>query len=252
VRFVLLLLVLPACSNTGSNFNDTNATLAGTVQDGTIREASGLARSNYDDDLLWVINDGGSPPILHAVGTDGSNRGAVRVANAANIDWEDLASYESQGKSWLLVADVGDNLGARKAVNLYLVEEPLFPLADSVSAKRITFVYPNGPRDAEAVAVDVEQQRAIILTKRTIPAEFYAVSLSSIGGETVVAERLGEISNIPQPTASDLERALARKNWHWQPTGIDFFSRWNVSRHPDLPLALPVRAGAWRKLEIRI
>jgi hypothetical protein len=193
----------------------------GTLQDAGINEASGLARSNLSEDLLWVINDSGSEPVLHALGIDGSDRGSVRLQNAVNVDWEDLASFEAEGKSWLLVADIGDNAAARKYVSLYLVEEPALPPGGPVTARQIRFVYPDGPRDAEAMAVDVERQQVLILSKRTIPAELYAVPLDTNANEITIAERLGEVASIPQPTREDLDRALMHNDWHWQPTGMD-------------------------------
>jgi len=214
------LAALPACS-VDAGIQRPNAVQTGTLQDAGISEASGLARSNLSADLLWVINDGGSKPVLHAIATDGSTRGSVRVENAVNVDWEDLASFEAEGKSWLLVADIGDNAGTRKHVSLYLIEEPAQPLGGPVPARRITFTYPDGPRDAEAVAVDVERQQVLVLSKRTIPAELYAVPLHAMEGETTMAVRLGEVASIPQPGWQDLDRAQADNDWHWQPTGMD-------------------------------
>ena len=223
VRFVLLWFALPACSGISGNAENQSPDVVqtGTLQNAAIGEASGLARSNLSEDLLWVINDGGSAPVLHAIGTDGSDRGSVRLMNAVNVDWEDLASFEAGGKSWLLVADVGDNAGTREHVSLYLVEEPVLPPGGPVPARQIRFAYPDGPRDAEAVAVDVENQQVMILSKRTIPAALYAVPLQDSEGEATIAVRLGEVAGIPQPGAEDLEQALANNDWHWQPTGMD-------------------------------
>jgi hypothetical protein len=215
-----LLVWLAGCAQPDSA-PGVRATQVATLANGDIREASGMTRSSLDDSLLWVINDSGSLPLLYAVGIDGRDRGTIRVDNARNTDWEGLASFEADGKAWLLVADIGDNSGKRQSVDLYLFEEPKAPLAATVRARRVSFSYPNGPRDAEAVAVDVADRQALIMTKRTIPPELYAVPLDAPRGANVVAVRLGTVAGLPRPTPRDIALAPDRQDWHWQPTGMD-------------------------------
>ena len=97
--------------------------VAGNIQNDRITEASGLARSNHRDDILWTMNDGG-PPVLYAVGTDGSDHGSLTLWNASNYDWEDLSAFELDGKPYLLIADTGDNETKRPYATIYVVEEP--------------------------------------------------------------------------------------------------------------------------------
>jgi hypothetical protein len=64
-----------------------------------------------------------------------------------------------------------------------------------------------------------------VLSKRTIPARLYSIPLTSdsVGENTLAtANYLGTIDSLPQPTEDDLDQALARKSWHWQPTAMDF------------------------------
>lgn len=195
----------------------------GRLEHGDIVEASGLARSHRQDDLLWTVNDGGAPPTLYALGTDGSDRGAVRVRAARNVDWEDLASFERDGEAWLLIADIGDNMAERNHVTLYILREP-DPSTDLVvePERRLAFRYPDGPRDAEAVAVDPAADAVYVLSKRTIPAEIYALPLESPGrSAAVVATRVGTLTALPQPSEEDVRLAEARHSWHWQPTAMD-------------------------------
>jgi hypothetical protein len=94
----------------------------GHIHDKRVVEASGLARSYLVQGRLWTINDGGSEPLLFAIGENGALQGAVRLRAGGNTDWEDLASFEQDGKSWLLVADIGDNGAQRRYCTLYIVE----------------------------------------------------------------------------------------------------------------------------------
>ena len=169
-HFLLLsALLLAACKNS-SNTVDTVATqfvAAGYLENPTIDEASGMTRSSRDDQF-WVINDGGSLPQLHAIGLDGSDYGSVLLENALNIDWEDLATFEDGDQYWLVVADIGDNSARRDAYTLYIVAEPgeeqLRSGTTSVQ-RSISFMYPDGPRDAESITFDAANQEILILTK---------------------------------------------------------------------------------------
>lgn len=162
--------------------------------------------------------------MLHAIGVDGRNQGTLHLDEATNLDWEAVASFALDGKPWLLVADAGDNIATRAHSTLYVVEEPaLEDGTDAVAspAWTISFRWPGGPRDCEAVAVDVEGERILLLSKRTIPAVLYELPLRSKTTEVITATRLGAVDSLPQPTARDLERAAPERNWHWQPTAMD-------------------------------
>jgi hypothetical protein len=153
------------------------SSIVGFLEDDVIDEASGLAASHNDADTLWVINDDG-PAVLHAISSTGKKVARVKLADARNRDWEDLASFRLRGDAYLLVADIGDNLRRRDELTLYLLPEPDTNTSRTSEVRRIRFHYPDGPRDAEAIAVDVAKERALILSKRDIPAVLYSVSLA--------------------------------------------------------------------------
>jgi len=129
-------------------------------------ETSGLAPSQPRRHLLWAHNDSDNAPVLFALGTDGRLRGQLRPIGATNVDWEDIASFEAEGRAWLLVADVGDNASQRTNCVLYVVPEPdpggWRPGANS-GRGRLAHPrrYPDGPRDCEAVAVDPREAWSI-------------------------------------------------------------------------------------------
>jgi hypothetical protein len=202
----------------------SDLSVAGELEDRRIIEASGLARSHLTNDRLWVLNDGGSEARLFASDTAGKSLGSIELRNGRNIDWEDLASFEHEGKAWLLVADIGDNSANRRFCTMYIVEEPHEVRGQSVSpARSLRFSYPDGPRDAESIAVDVASGSVFVLVKRTIPARLYRIRLfPADSAESQVAESIGDITSIPQPGNWDVVTALARNSWHWQPTAMDF------------------------------
>lgn len=197
--------------------------VAGQLQSEELVETSGLARSQRDPNLLWAINDGGSKPRVYAFDETGAHRGRVKLEKAQNRDWEDMASFRFGEQPYLLVADIGDNDAQRKKVGFYVMPEP--DLAEDEKVKMepawaVEFEYPDGPRDAEAVAVDASTQTAFVLTKRTLPPELYSVPLTPGDGRQT-ATLLGTIESLPLPTRQDVENATFTRNWHWQPTSMD-------------------------------
>ncbi len=191
-----------------------------TLQSPAVKEASGLAASPTAADALWLINDSGSPAVLHLAGTDGSDRGQVTLRDTRNTDWEDLASFTLGGKPYLLVADTGDNGSNRPECLLHILAEPAPPAAgkkldETVSAAwTIRFRYDDGPRDCESVAVDEKAGKILIISKRTTPPVIYELPLKPAANDLVTAKRIGTIptpfpaGNPPIPFAA-------------QPTGFD-------------------------------
>jgi hypothetical protein len=219
------VLLMPALA-TGDDLATgiySELTISGHIDDRRVVEASGLARSHLVRDRLWTINDGGSEPRLFAIGANGKKHGTVILRDGSNVDWEDLASFEHDGKAWLLIADIGDNEGKRRFCTLYIVEEPALARGQSVrAARKIHFAYPDGPLDAESVAVDVDNGEVLILVKRTVPARLYRLALFADAEDgRQIADLLGDVASIPQPDQATLDNALIEQSWHWQPTAMD-------------------------------
>ncbi len=197
---------------------------AGRLENKDIDEASGLAWSARQDDLLWTHNDSGDKARLYALGMHGEARGRIKLKNADNRDWEDMASFTLDGEPYLLVADIGDNECKREYLTLYVIAEPDLSRDSKVSlepAWRINFSYPEGPRDAEAVAVDTERRRVLIISKRDLPARLYEVPLQPLSDDIVLAERGPDLRTLPPPRRNDVATAPMSKDWHWQPTAMD-------------------------------
>jgi hypothetical protein len=191
-----------------------------TLQSAAVTEASGLAASPTAADALWLINDSGSPAVLHLAGTDGSDRGTVTLRDIRNTDWEDLASFTLGGKPYLLVADTGDNGSVRPECLLHIVAEPAPPAAgkkldETVSpAWTIRFRYDDGPRDCESVAVDAQAGKILLISKRTTPPVIYELPLKPAGKDLLTAKRIGTIPT-PFPAGNPTIPFAA------QPTGFD-------------------------------
>jgi hypothetical protein len=81
----------------------------GGLDDAALPELSGLAGSHLRSGVQWALSDSGNPPELVAIDADLKRLEVTRVGGAINHDWEDLASFEQDGRGWLLIADTGDN-----------------------------------------------------------------------------------------------------------------------------------------------
>ena len=231
-HLVLALVAITASGIVGTaQADDAEIELVGAVPSDDIPEASGLAPSLRQEDRLWIINDSGSPPVLHAIGTDASVHGAVSVNGVENVDWEDLAAFEAEGERYLMIGDIGDNGSLRDFVSLHIVPEPTSKLQAAVDVHRtLRFRYPDGPRDAEAIAVDAAEGLVYVLTKRNLPARLYAVPLDSeTTTEPVTARHLGLIDSLPQPTVNERKNA-PQLFWYWQPTAMDFSADGSFAR----------------------
>ncbi len=196
----------------------------GTIVDPAISEASGLAASSRDSNLLWLINDSGNPSALFAIAPDGHTRARFSIADTPNCDWEDLAAFSLEQTPYLLIADTGDNLAGRRHGSLYIVEEPEVKdepgeAEQSLPLKwQIQFTYPDGPRDCEAVAVDTRRKRVLLVSKRDRPPVLYELPLLPSSGE-VTATAIGPVTAIPPPTPEDTKQPYG---FSWsRPTAMD-------------------------------
>ncbi|HVU92635.1 MAG TPA: hypothetical protein VHC23_10395 [Jatrophihabitans sp.] len=142
------------------------------IGDPRIDEASGLALGLRSSGVAYVQNDSGDTNRFFAVDTrTGATVATVTVPGATNVDWEDIAVAPAPGgvpAVWL--ADTGDNGAVRPEVRSYRVPEPRLRRTErdrSVRAARAQewrLAYPDGPHDAEALAV-TPAGTAYVITK---------------------------------------------------------------------------------------
>ncbi|HSL10907.1 MAG TPA: hypothetical protein VLA82_06290 [Actinomycetota bacterium] len=133
---------------------------AGSVSGLGIDEISGVAASDRDD-VLWIHEDSGADPVIHAIAPDGSDLRSTVVDGATNVDWEDIAL--AGGNLW--IGDIGDNARVRDdGIQVYWFPEPR-PGAPSVRASVLRLTYEDGPHDAEALVVDAVDDVLYVITK---------------------------------------------------------------------------------------
>ncbi len=88
---------------------------------GLMKEISGIEKFP-DDPLVWMINDSRNPPEVYGFDLETQKiQKVIRLKNASNIDWEDLAT-DSIGN--LYVGDFGNNASLRTDLTIYTLPDP--------------------------------------------------------------------------------------------------------------------------------
>ena len=221
VFFLLFITIASSCTHTGYQIINADIISSGTISDRNIGEASGMAVSLIHEDIVWVINDSGNSSSVYALNPKGEVMGTLNIQGVSNNDWEDLASFEYEGKPYVLIADVGDNASRRKAYFLHFIEEPdIEKISDlsSLSVKpswSITYTYEDGPRDCESVAVDIINERVLLLSKRDSPLLLYELPLTA--QKNAVAKKCAEIKPLPKRTQGITQFS----KYSNQPTAMD-------------------------------
>ena len=148
-----------------------------------LEEISGLAPSKNRANVFWAHNDSGGDAALHALDLEGNFLGSAEVQDVKNKDWEDLAAFTYRGNPYLLIADTGDNKFRRTTVRLHAVPEPT-PNPDGTYTNTkvravwtLTCRYEDGPQDCEAIAVDQQGQRVLLLNKDGKASVVYTIPL---------------------------------------------------------------------------
>lgn len=142
------------------------------ITDPRLDEASGLVASRRNPGLYYTHNDSGGKPHVYALDRTGRIFATIRLAGAANVDWEDiaLAPGAAAGEWDVCVADIGDNNARRAEVDIYRFPEPDLKgaVGRTVDAKAVRYrcKYEDGPRNAEGFAVDPASGDGFVFTKR--------------------------------------------------------------------------------------
>jgi hypothetical protein len=131
------------------------------LADERIDESSGLVLSHRHPHVVWTANDSGDSARVFAVDTRTGQTVGVHRFGAEVRDVEALAMTPD---GTVLVGDIGDNGASRSSVRVYSFDEP--PLGEtSGPSTSWQLTYPDGPHDAESLAVDPTTGRVYVVTK---------------------------------------------------------------------------------------
>jgi hypothetical protein len=172
------------------------------VESADLGDVSGLAASRAHPGVLWAVNDRSGTIALVALDLDGEDRGRYSIEGIEHRDWEaaGIGPGPDPDRSYLYIGDIGDNEADRPFVSVIRVPEPRIapdgnPRVLS-GAEVVSFVYPDGPHDAEALVVDPLTGEMLVIHKVvTGDADVYRVPSDGFGTDRPVeAERVGSVS----------------------------------------------------------
>jgi hypothetical protein len=138
-----------------------------------LRENSGAAMSTAQPGIWFTVNDSGNEPVLFAFDTAGSARGTWRINGARNVDWESVSVGPCDNLNaarCVFIGDTGDNEATATSRSIYRVLEPQARVSgarDTLSARQLTYRYPDGAHDVEAMYV-APDATIYLITKRPL------------------------------------------------------------------------------------
>ncbi len=133
-----------------------------------LKEISGL--ENYNDSLLFAINDGGNEPCVYLIDLKGKIVKTITLS-ITNYDWEDIAIDEK--KEFLFIGDVGNNNNARKNLCIYKINIKTMLAQNDVAVEKLSFEYPEqkdfpakkSDKYFDCEAITISNNRIYLFTK---------------------------------------------------------------------------------------
>jgi len=167
-----------------------------------INEASGIAMSRKNPNVLWTHNDSGDQARLFAFNLQGSHLGVYNIDGIVNRDWEDIAvgPGPDDNETYIYIGDIGDNSAQHDLKFIYRIPEPMVdsnqaPLDTAISlAETITFQYPDGNRDAETLMVDPLTKDIYIISKRESQVRVYLAAYPQSTTQTITLEQVATLN----------------------------------------------------------
>ena len=233
MRFLFVIAVVVLCARIAvAQPTYAGPFIGGHLKASLLNEVSGIAVEPTQTPRLWLINDSGDKPQIYCATMRGELQYKIRVTNATNVDWEDLA-VSGDENCGIYVADIGDNNAKRASVTIYRVDSPservdAIPMdRDGIgvlsdTAEVYTFTYPDGARDAETFLVDPRTNDFYIISKRDKLARVYRAQAPHRHGTTRTLEF---VTTLPMSmlTAGDVSHdgtMIILKNylfaWQWE------------------------------------
>lgn len=192
-------VLLSGCSvNSVENATDEflTAKKLAKLKSNKLEEISGIVASEKNPGMLWVHNDSGNKPEIYLVDQELKILLTVKLKNAQNRDWEDIAigPGPEAGKTYLYVGDIGDNFGQFPDKYIYRFEEPAASEDEKeISLQnydRIIFTLPDANKDTETLLVDPTSKDIFVISKREEPVWVYKIAYPYQVSDTIRAEKL--------------------------------------------------------------
>jgi hypothetical protein len=205
IVFLFLLLTLGCEMKSQSSGNESllavdesifeKGVSQGKLDSKELSEASGLASSVNNPNMLWTHNDGGDKARIFLIDKQAHLKAIVWFDKTENRDWEAMAVGPGPvaGKTYVYVGDIGDNKAKYDFKFIYRVEEPTIDWAKNADTTltnidRIKFQYSDGSRDAESLMIDPLTRDIYVISKREEKVNLYRLPYPQSTTEKITAE----------------------------------------------------------------
>jgi hypothetical protein len=204
---ILLVGITVACS--GQVESDSEAFLPrkrlAELTNEKLEEVSGLAASKTNPGLMWTHNDSGNDANIFLIDDQLNIKLTCTLKGVDNRDWEDISVGPGpvEGKSYVYIADIGDNFARHQYKYIYRFEEPAFVKSDSAAVEitkfdKITFQLPGPIKDTETLMVNPVTKNLYVISKREEPVYVYELKYPQEISDTITAD---EIVSLPMTKA---------------------------------------------------
>ena len=170
------------------------------LKDKTIQEASGLAASIANAEMLWTHNDSGNAAEVFLIDKDLNIKLTCVLKGVDNRDWEDIAvgPGPEEGVNYVYVAEIGDNFAQYAYKYIYRFKEPRLQDVDGSvfvveDFELITFKLSDGRKDTETLMVHPKTKDLYVVSKRESPVVVYRLTNPTTTSDTLVAEIVGKV-----------------------------------------------------------
>jgi hypothetical protein len=103
-----------------------------------LKEVSGIAYF-LDSNLIYTLEDSGNKNAIYAINTEGKLAKTITIANAKNVDWEDITKDKSGN---IYIGDFGNNDNERKDLCIYKLNKNQLKKDQASAEYKISFSYP--------------------------------------------------------------------------------------------------------------
>lgn len=169
--------------------------ISGHLQSKDADEISGITASGINKDTYYVHNDSGDTSRFFAINPEGKTLSTIyynwqHTTAVGGHDCEDIATGPGpvKGAGYIYIADIGDNFLARPFVTVYRVKDALSLIEKDIvhtKAVAVNLIYPDGPKDAEALMVDPLDKLFYIITKRGDSVGVYTAPITYSANDTL-------------------------------------------------------------------
>lgn len=176
----------------------------GTLDNSLLMEASGMDVSNKYQDRIYHINDSGKKLELITTDMKGNKHRKIEINGYknGNSDNEDLSTGPCYKNNCIFIGDIGDNLEKRTEIKIVILKERKSYPASVSPLKVLRLKYPDGPHNAESLAVHPNGDIYIISKEsdfkkmKYYPSNIYRLKRSvweNNKGTSMIPELVGKI-----------------------------------------------------------